>query len=152
MKPMRAKGTVVTLPEEPKGVLADEAKQLQKQRQERRIIEGRRPPRPLLNKQTYAELYEKWKASGSRKLPVCRRCREAVIHWDEPAHVCEGFKPQFVEHDEAWHERMEARREAIREAKRNGTFFSEDEDDLSGYEDEPEEDWCDQDDGDPMWE
>jgi hypothetical protein len=36
--------------------------------------------------------------------------------------------------------------------KRNGTFFSEDEDDLSGYEDEPEEDWCDEDDGDPMWE
>jgi hypothetical protein len=42
--------------------------------------------------------------------------------------------------------------EMIREAKRNGTFFSEDEDDLSGYEGEPEDDWCDEDDGDPMWE
>jgi hypothetical protein len=58
----------------------------------------------------------------------------------------------FVEHDEVWRERMEARREMIREAKANGQFYDECEDDLSGYEDEPEEDWCDEDDGDPMWE
>lgn len=84
------------------------------------------------------------------RLPRCRVC-EASLQPREN-HVCEGFKPKYEELTEERHQRWEARREAIREAKRNGTFFSEDEDDLSGYEDEPEEDWCDEDDGDPMWE
>ena len=67
-------------------------------------------------------------------------------------HKCEGFKPKYPEYTEERHRRWEEQREMIREAKRNGTFYSEDEDDLSGYEDEPEEDSCDEDDGDPMWE
>jgi hypothetical protein len=62
----------------------------------------------------------------------------------------------FSEHDQAWQDRMGARREAIREAKRNGTFFSEDEsgDYCEGEDDdwvECEDDDC-EDDGDPMWE
>jgi hypothetical protein len=150
--------------------LVEQAKKHQKQLQEEsRLRAIDRANRPLLNKHTYPELYERWKANGGGRLPVCRRCREAVIHWNEPAHVCEGYKPQFVDADvveeryEARraerHERWEAQREAIREAKANGTFYDECEDDLSGYEDYDEGDYCEgdddgwecEDDGDPMW-
>ena len=147
----------------PVNAIAEEAKKRQRQKQEllaaaREARAKRR--RPLLNKDRYPEMYAKWlktHPSGHGKQPNCPVCREAVIHWNEPAHECPGFKPMFEEHDQEWHDRMEARREAIREARKNGLFFSEDEDepeedDLSGYEDEPEEDWCDEDDGDPMWE
>ena len=140
----------------PVNAIAEEAKKRQRQKQELlAAARAKRAERPLLNRDRYPNLYAKWlagKERGYTKQPKCPVCREAVLHWDEPAHQCEGFKPMFAEHDEAWHERMEARREAILEAKRNGLFFSEDEDDLSGYEDEPEDDWCDEDDGDPMWE
>jgi hypothetical protein len=136
--------------------------QRQRQQQERAIA---RAARPLLNKHTYPDLYAKWladKAAGlGSKLYKCRRCREATIHWDEPAHVCEGFKPMYEDPEvvEArWEARAQERRERreyeieqIREAKRNGLFFDE------CSEDEPEEDWFDEDesyeedDGDPMW-
>jgi hypothetical protein len=80
----------------------------------------RREKRVLLNEHTYPELYAKWQAAatngGSRKLPKCRRC-DGVIHWGEPAHVCPGFQPKYAEHDQEWHERQDARREEIREAK-----------------------------------
>lgn len=135
-----------------KNPIAEEAKKRQRQKKEEsRLRRIALADRALLNKHTYPELYEAWKAKGGGKLPKCKRCREAVLHWNEPAHVCEGFKPMFAEHDEEWRERWDARREAIREAKLNGTFFSEDEDDLSGYEDEPEEDESYvEDDGDAM--
>ena len=155
MKP-RAMGKVLFDDTTVKNPIVEDAKRSQRQKQEEiRLRREARPERHLLNRDRYPNLYAKWltaKALGFSKQPKCPVCREATLHWDEPAHECEGFKPKYVEHDEAWHERTEARREAIREAKRNGTFFSEDEDDLSGYEDEPEEDWCDEDDGDPMWE
>ena len=154
---MRAKGTIVTLPDkEPFGFLVDEAKRLQQQRQERKIVSGAKPPSPPPNWKCYPMIFVvgknidehgNWKGG---RLPRCRKCQGNLPPREH--HVCEGFRPKYVEHDEEWHERMEQRREMIREAKRNGTFFSEDEDDLSGYEDEPEEDWCDEDDGDPMWE
>jgi hypothetical protein len=89
-----------------------------------------------------------WKGG---RLPRCRKCQGNLPPREH--HVCPGFQPMFPTADpEERRAKWEARREMIREAKRNGTFFSEDEDDLSGYEDEPEEDWCDEDDGDPMWE
>jgi hypothetical protein len=152
---MRARGTVVTRPDkEPEGVLADDARQIQKQRQERRIVSGRKPPRPIPNYICYAFLFPNYDPKTGkgcpRPLPRCRVCGYRIDPQEH--HDCPGFTPKYPEHDEEWHERMEARQEAIREAKRNGLFFSEDEDDLSGYEDEPEEDWCDEDDGDPMWE
>jgi hypothetical protein len=142
----------------PKNPIADEAKKHQRQLQEeRRAAAAKRAERPVPNYICYPALFEGydpktcgWKPGYSRKLPKCRVC-ECTLHPQEN-HVCDGFKPKYIEHDAEWHERMEARREMIREAKRNGLFFSEDEDDLSGYEDEPEEDWCDEDDGDPMWE
>jgi len=95
-------------------------------------------------------------------------------------HACEGFKPKYVDHDDAWHERQEAKQEEIRASKehvircggcgdalededdarwhdehcerdpdswRRGHYaLNGDEDDLSGYEDEPEEDYCEGDD------
>jgi len=155
----RATGTIVTLPDkEPTGFYADEAKAIQKQRQERsRARAEARANTPIPNYLCYRELFagfdpktHRYADGRSRRVPKCRVCECNLYPMEH--HVCEGFKPKFVEHDEAWRERWEARREMIREAKRNGTFFSEDEDDLSGYEDEPEEDWCDEDDGDPMWE
>jgi len=157
MKAKRARGVVVTLPdEEPKGFYADEAKTRQRQKQEEAIARAEaRANTPIPNYVCYRFLFPnfdpKTGKGAPRPLPKCRVCRDAVLHPMEH-HVCPGFTPLYVEHDEEWHDRMEARREMIREAKRNGTFYSEDEDDLSGYEDEPEEDWCDEDDGDPMWE
>jgi hypothetical protein len=117
---MRPKGKVVySTPEQPE-VLAAE-KQQKQDREDRRIAAiERRENRVLLNKHTYAWLYEQYQArvaaGGTTKLPRCKRC-EAVIHWEEPAHVCPGFTPKYVEHDDEWHERMEARRQAIREAR-----------------------------------
>jgi hypothetical protein len=165
---MRAKGVVVTLPDKkPTGFYADEAKKRQQQKQER--IAARREKFVILNKHTYPELYEKWKANGGGRLPVCRRCREYTIHWNEPAHVCEGYKPQFEDADkvrERWEaraderrERWEQQREMIREAKANGQFYDDCEDDNCDV-DYDEGDYCEgdddgwecQDDGDPMYE
>ena len=155
---MRAKGTIVTLPDkEPFGFLVDEAKRLQQQRQERKIVSGAKPPSPPPNWKCYPMIFVvgknidehgNWKGG---RLPRCRKCQGNLPPREH--HVCPGFQPMFPTADpEERRAKWEARREMIREAKRNGTFFSEDEDDLSGYEDEPEEDWCDEDDGDPMWE
>jgi hypothetical protein len=154
---MRAMGKVLFDDTTVSNPIAEEAKKRQRQRQEElRARREARAQRPLLNRDRYPNLYAEWlagKAKGFRKLPKCPVCREATLHWDEPHHECEGFKPMFPENDQEWHDRMEAQREAIREAKRNGLFFSEDEDDLSGNEDEPEEDESYEDcDGDPMWE
>ena len=149
----RPKGVVTY--RSPVNPIAEEAKQRQQQKQEQLAAEReRRAARPVPNYLCYPEAFKLYDPKTGRwhggRLPKCRVC-ECTLQPTEN-HVCEGFKPKYVEHDEAWHERWEERREMIREAKRNGTFFSEDEDDLSGYEDEPEEDWCDEDDGDPMWE
>jgi hypothetical protein len=146
--------------------VVEDAKRSQKQLQDKRKADAAaRANRPLLNKHTYPELYARWVANHGGLLPKCRRCRDYVIHWDEPAHVCPGYTPQFVERSpEEWQElelrrrerqreRWEEQREAIREAKANGTFY------YQGDEDGPEEDYCEgdddgydcEDDGDPMW-
>lgn len=183
---MRPNGTVLfddSLVDHP---AVSEAKTKQRQKQdESRLRAIARAERPLLNKHRYPNLYEKWlagKAAGySGKLPNCPRCREAVIHWDEPAHECE-FKPMFQDADKV-RERMEARRKAIHDAKpesivvcsvcseeipeyedaewhwdkhegvpkrQHHALNGEEDGDLDGYEDEPEEDFCDED-GDPDW-
>lgn len=188
MKP-RPKGVVVTMPDkEPVGVVAIEAKQLLKAKQERLAAErARRAAIPVPNRIAYAWLHEAWKQHGG-PIPPCKRCGE-LLHWEEH-HECPGFIPKYVEHDEAWHERQEAKREEIRASKRRVRTCDEcgaelptledaqwhdefcvtdetraarhenrlharyahhnavngDEDDLSGYEDEPEEDYCEGDD------
>jgi hypothetical protein len=121
-KRARAQGVIGTV-EEPSGFLADQAKQIQKQRQEQKLIAAANAkPFVMLNKHSYRWLYEAYqarvKAGGSRRLEKCKRC-EAVLHWEEPAHVCSGFKPKYVEHDAEWEEKQEARRQAIKEAKEN---------------------------------
>jgi hypothetical protein len=121
-------------------------------------------------------------------LPKCRVCEDHLPPREH--HICTGFVPKYVEHDEAWHEKQEAKRENIRASKTrpvptcdecheemptledcqwheehcltdetraarrdplysryaNNNAINDDEDDLSGYEDEPEEDYCEGDD------
>jgi hypothetical protein len=160
---MRAKGTIVTLPDkEPTGFYADEAKKIQKQRQERKIIADAKPPRPVPNYICYSFVFPNYDPKtgkgAPRPLPKCKPCG-GVIHPQEH-HVCPGFQPMFPTTDpEERRAKWEEQREMIREAKRNGLFFDE------CSEDEPEEDWdegdyCEgdddgwecEDDGDPMWE
>jgi hypothetical protein len=119
---MRAKGVVGTRPDkEPVGVLAEKAKKIQKQRQERKIISGRKPPSPVPNYIAYAFLFPNYDPKtgkgAPRPLPKCRRCREAALHPQEH-HTCEGFKPQFPTTDPAErHAKWEERREMIRESR-----------------------------------
>ncbi len=159
---MRAKGTIVTLPDkEPTGFYADEAKRLQQQRQERKIVSGAKPPSPPPNWKCYHMIFVvgknidehgNWKGG---RLPRCRKCQGNLPPREH--HVCPGFQPMFPTTDpEERGAKWEARREAIREAKRNGTFYDENEsgDYCEGENDdwvECEDDDCD-DDGDPMWE
>jgi hypothetical protein len=118
---MRAMGKVLFDDTTVSNPIAEEAKKRQRQTQEElRARREARAQRPLLNRDRYPNLYAKWlegKAKGYSRQPKCPVCREATLHWDEPAHECEGFKPMFVEHDEESRERMEAKREAIREAR-----------------------------------
>ena len=159
MKAKRAKGVVGTLPDnEPSGFYADEAKKRQQQKQERsRARAAVRASTPIPNYKCYPFLFPNFDPATGKgapcPLPKCTRCRDGVIHPMEH-HNCPGFTPMFVEHDDAWKERMEERREHIREAKRNGTFYDENESgDYCEGEDadwvECEDDDC-EDDGDPM--
>jgi hypothetical protein len=188
---MRPRGVVVVEPDKPlaKGLLAEEAKQLLKAKQVKvQEAAAKRKATPIPNRVAYAWLYERWKANGGGPIPTCKRC-DALLHWEEH-HDCPGFKPKYVEHDDAWHERQEARREEIRASKTkiitcdgcgaelptledaqwheqycvtdevraerlenrlqaryaHHNAVNGDEDDLSGYEDEPEEDYCEGDD------
>jgi hypothetical protein len=87
---------------------------------------------PLLNKHTYKELFDGWKPG--MRVPKCKRC-EALLHPNEPAHVCEGYVPKLPYEDMQDHmELMEARREQLREARlENQRDLAE----SSGTEDEP---------------
>jgi hypothetical protein len=164
---MRPNGTILFDDSLTTHPVVQEAKRRQEQRQRQNQERAeRRANQPLLNRDRYPEKYAqwlKWYPTGHGKQPKCWMCREATIFWNEPAHVCEGFKPQFVDAEvveeryEARRverrERWEAQREAIREAKANGTFFPEEdgeydegdycEGDDDGYE-------C-EDDDDPLW-
>jgi len=146
----RAKGVIITEPEpELTGELGGEAKQLLKAKQERRdAAKARRDARPVPNYLCYPEAFKQYDPktgnwSGGR-LPRCRVCDN--ILQPEENHVCEGFTPKYVEHDEEWQERWEQRREDIREMRRNGWHYEADLDD-GMEEDEPEDDYC-EDDGD----
>ena len=173
----RPKGTVIYKSPENKNVLA--AKQMLKAKADRLAADrARKAAIPVPNRICYAEsAFKNWKVGD--KIPPCRVCGE-LLHPNEN-HVCSGFVPKYVEHDDAWHERQDAKREAILESRemmrgvfcsvcgdlmedesdgqwhwedhegkseRNHYAINGDEDDPTGYEDEPEEDWCDED-GDP---
>lgn len=92
----RPKGVMVY--SSPKNPVAEAAKQHQRQLQEEaRIRAAERAARPVPNKVCYADLYEKWKANGSGKLPPCKRCRGA-IRWEEN-HQCPGYVPRYRDLD-----------------------------------------------------
>jgi hypothetical protein len=77
--------------------------------------------RVLLNKHTYVDLYEEYKArvaaGGTQALPKCKRC-QAIIQWNEPAHVCPGYQPQFDTKSDERREHEEVRREDSYQEKR----------------------------------
>jgi hypothetical protein len=134
-----------------------------------------RPRGPVPNIVCYATTaFKDWKPG--MVLPKCRRC-EAIL-FPKDNHVCPGFVPKYVEHDEEWEQHQEAKREAIRESnlrapltcagcgdeinchddaiyhdehcgqggEREMRSLRGDEDDLSGYEDYVEPDYCEGDD------
>jgi hypothetical protein len=156
----------------PKNPVAEEAKRRQRQKQERLAADReRRANKPVPNYIAYSFLFPNFDPRTGKgapsPLPKCTRCRDGVIHPMEH-HVCDGFKPRFEDADkirERWEagaderrERAEARREHIREAKANGQFYDDCEDDNCDA-DYDEGDYCEGDDdgwecehdGDPMW-
>ncbi len=93
---MRATGKILAVDTEPTGRLADEAKAIQKQRQERKIVAAEKRQERYdnaSNRICYADLYEQWKANGCGKVPKCNRCR-AILHWEEH-HNCPGLIPRY---------------------------------------------------------
>lgn len=166
MKAKRARGVMVTESVEPTWGLAEEAKKIQRQKQEERAARAERrantaPP----NWRCYPMLFKvgvNIDANGNwlgGKLPPCKVC-EGIIHPQEN-HVCDGFRAKYVEHDDEWHERQEykreyaraivegrredireARREMIREARLNGGLYGMEDD---GHEDD--DGWECEDDG-----
>jgi hypothetical protein len=147
---MRPKGVVVTRPDKELvvGSLVAETKQLLKAKADHLSADReRRAAIPVPNWKCYPQAFAgrvddkgNWLPGVSRRLPDCHVC-DGTLHKNEN-HVCEGFTPKYVEHDEAWEERQEAHRAEIREARLNGTVFDEDWCD----EDAPEEDYCEGDD------
>jgi hypothetical protein len=182
---------VVSVASKPSGALWEQAQAILKAKaaraKERAIA---RAERPVPNIICYAETAFKGWVPGM-KLPKCERC-EGILFPNEN-HDCpvksgtEEFQRKYVEHTPERRERWEARREEIRESRREGqgVFCSECnqlldcpedaewhfedhggkpernhcaidgepdgdldgyDDDLTGYEDEPEEDHCEGDD------
>jgi hypothetical protein len=93
--------------------------------------------RVLLNKDTYPELYAQWKRDGGR-LPKCRRCKE-LIHFSEPAHVCEGFVPQYND-DVDWEQNEYDRQASLDEMRAEAREAPEDmdEDEICSEDDAEE--------------
>jgi hypothetical protein len=161
MKP-RPKGVVVyRSPENPAALEAEK-----NQKQERLRLQtqrGERRERPVPNYVCYSFLFPNYdRATGKgapRPLPKCRVCEATLFPTEN--HKCEGFTPKYVEHDEEWHERQEAKRddaremreerrqeiresrmEMIREARLNGELYGREDD---GHEDD--DGWECEDDG-----
>jgi hypothetical protein len=112
---MRTTGIATAMDTEPTGHLVDEAKQRQKQKQERAAIAAEKRQERYdnaPNRVCYPELYAEWKArvdaGGSRKLPKCKKCH-GWLHWEEH-HVCDGFIPKYDTRGLSHDERMEKRK------------------------------------------
>jgi len=121
MKPQRAKGVVTY--RSPKNEFIDAANKLQKQRREEtQARAARRAAAPVPNWICYQgsvfivgkNIDEKGNWLGGR-LPRCRVCEGRLDPQEN--HVCPGFTPKYVEHDDEWHECTEDRRQGIREAR-----------------------------------
>jgi hypothetical protein len=111
---MRAKGVVGTRPDkEPKGLLAEEAKRLLKEKRDRKIISK---PSPPPNWKCYTMLFKvgvnidangNW--LGRSRLPRCNRC-DGVLSPREH-HVCPGYAPKYKELTQEDRENWESKRE-----------------------------------------
>ena len=185
MRP-RAKGVVGVEPSEPTGALYLAAKAINKAKADRAAARAaERANTPVPNWIAYKDIIfvvgKNVDNNGNwlgGRLPRCKVCEDPLPPREH--HVCSGFTPKYVEHDEEWKEKQEAKREEIRETRRlgRGVFCTECGDlledpedaqwhaedhggkaqrnryavdgepdgDLDGYEDEPEEDYCEGDD------
>jgi len=186
-------GVAGVKPSVPTGALYLEAQRILKAKAEKSAArKAERYSRPVPNYICYPDAFKLYDPKTGRwhggRLPKCKVC-EDILQPNEN-HQCSGFTPKYVEHDEGWHERQEARREEIRASKTkivpcdgcgaelptledaqwheeycvtdevraqrhqnrlharyaHHNAINGDEDDLSGYEDEPEENYCEGDD------
>src|SRR6202044_1483873 len=99
--------------------------------------------RVLLNKDTYRKLFEKYydkhgKWISGMKVPPCKRCK-AFLHPDEPAHVCEGFVPQYND-DVDWEQKEYDRQASLDEMRAEAREAPEDmdEDEICSEDDAEE--------------
>ena len=182
MRP-RAKGVIGVVDTKPSGALWEQAKAiLAAKAQAKAERQAKRDAEPVPNWRCYPMVFIVGKNIDHNGnwlggiLPKCRVCEDILPPREH--HVCSGFKPKYVEHDEAWKEKQEAKREEIRESRpkrrivcsvcgeempemedgqwhwdahegrpeREGYAVNGDEDDLSGYEDYDEGDYCEGDD------
>lgn len=93
MKP-RPQGVVLTMPDKnPLGVLAIEAEQRLKAKQERLAAErARRAAIPVPNRICYAETaFKDWQPG--MPIPKCRKCH-GLLHPEEN-HACDGYHPKY---------------------------------------------------------
>ena len=175
----------------PSGALWEQAKAILAKKAEAKVErQAKRDAEPVPNWRCYPEafpphLYDpktgRWRGG---RLPKCRVC-ECTLQPTEN-HKCDGFKPKYVEHDQDWHDKQDARREEIRKSRprtydddgepivmcdvcgermydpedahrhyedhggkpedTRHTRDREPDGDLDGYDDEPEEDYCEGDD------
>jgi hypothetical protein len=99
---------------EAKKVWVAEKNRLRTQRAERR-------ERPVPNYLCYPDAFKLYDPKTGRwhggKLPRCERCKAFLQ--PEENHKCEGFVPQYIDHDDEWRERADARRAEQREAIHN---------------------------------
>jgi hypothetical protein len=116
MKPRR-QGVVATMPDTTPVGLQVEAKKILAEREARlRADRARRSAIPVPNRICYATTaFLKWKPGD--RIPKCRVC-EGLLHPNDN-HVCPGFTPKFVDHDEAWHQNQDSKRAEIKESNRN---------------------------------
>jgi hypothetical protein len=112
----RPKGVVLYVsPKNPIAIAAEKhQRQLRLEKQERAV---ERKARPVPNYICYPEAFKdrvdergNWKGPG--RLPRCRVCENILDPKDN--HVCPGFTPKYVEHDEEFEERWESRHEEMR--------------------------------------
>src|ERR1035438_10474299 len=113
----RRQGVMETPPEDKPVGLAVEAIKFLKEREQRLAADrARKAAMPVPNRICYAETaFKNWKPG--MRIPPCKVCGD-LLHPEEN-HVCSGFKPKYVEHDQDWQDRQDAKREEIREPESN---------------------------------
>jgi hypothetical protein len=88
---------------------------IKKAKQGQKPIVVKADPGPVPNRIAYKDTaFRDWKPG--MRVPPCHVC--GGLLFPEENHVCSGFVPKYVEHDDAWHERQEAKREEITESNR----------------------------------